>query len=107
MIRDSTPPIIALDSQLEPVHYGRSRIELTGHLDESGCTLTLNGKPVEVDVTGRAHRYQPPTPQDRMILHIPEGSRDRAQVVGLPAELSSAQRATYELLVAGRQRLRE
>ncbi len=77
---------------------------------EYGCRLaelSSPGKPVEVDVTGRAHRYQPPTPQDRMILHIPEGSKGRALVVGLPAELSSAQRATYELLVAGRQRLRE
>ena len=77
---------------------------------EYGCRLAelaTPGKPVEVDATGRTHRYQPPTPQDRMILHVPEGSKGHALVVGLPPELSSAQRATYDLLVAGRQRLRE
>ena len=77
---------------------------------EYGCrlaALSTPGKPVEVDVTGRTHGYQPPTPEDRMILHIPEGSKGRALVVGLPPELSPAQRATYDLLVSGRQRLRE
>ena len=77
---------------------------------EYGCRLaelSTPGKPVEVDETGRTHRYQPPTPQDRMILHVPEGGTGRALVVGLPPELSSAQRATYDLLVAGRQRLGE
>ncbi len=75
-----------------------------------GCRLaelSTPGKPVEVDVTGRTHGYHPPTPKDRMILHIPRGSKGRALVVGLPTELSSAQRATYDLLVAGRQRLQE
>jgi hypothetical protein len=77
---------------------------------EYGCRLAAlaqPGKPVEVDVTGRSHGYRPPTPGDRMILHIPEGARGRALVIGLPPELSPAQRATYDLLVAGRQRLRE
>ena len=75
-----------------------------------GCRmaeLTTPGKPVEVDTTGRMHRYDPPSPEDRMLLHIPEGSKGRALVVGLPAELSSAQLATYDLLVSGKQRLRE
>jgi hypothetical protein len=77
---------------------------------EYGCRLaelSIPGKPVEIDSTGVTHRYQPPTPEDRMILHIPEGSKGRALVVGLPPELSPAQRATYDLLVAGRQRLPE
>ena len=77
---------------------------------EYGCRLAelgSPGKPVEVDVTGRTYRYQPPTPPDRMILHLPDGNKGRALVVGLPQDLSPAQRATYDLLVAGRQRLRE
>ncbi len=75
-----------------------------------GCRLaelSVPGKPVEVDVTGKTHQYQPPTPEDRMILHIPQGTKGRALVVGLPKELSPAQRATYDLLVAGRLRLQE
>lgn len=77
---------------------------------EYGCRLaelTTPGKPVEIDTTGATHDYSPPTPDDRMVLHIPEGPKGRAIVVGLPPELSLAQRATYDLLVAGRQRLRE
>jgi len=77
---------------------------------EYGCRLaqlTIPGDPVEIDVTGVTHKYKPPTPEDRMILHIPEGPKGKAIVVGLPPELSSAQRATYDLLVAGRQKLRD
>lgn len=75
-----------------------------------GCRLaelSTPGKPVEIDVTGATYEYDPPTPDDRMILHIPTGSKGRAVVVGLPPELSPAQRATYDLLVAGRLRVRE
>lgn len=77
---------------------------------EYGCRLaqlTVPGKPVEIDETGRTHEHGPPTPPERMVLHIPDGGKGRALVVGLPSELSSAQRATYDLLVGGRQRLRE
>ena len=77
---------------------------------EYGCRLAelqLPGKPMEVDPTGRTHPYVPPTPHDRMILHIPEGTKSRALVLGLPAKLSSAQEATHDLLVAGRQQLRD
>ncbi len=77
---------------------------------EYGCRLaelSTPGKPVEVDATGRTHAYQPPTLEDRMVLHIPEGTKGRALVVGLPPELSPAQLATYDLLVVGRQRLRD
>ena len=69
--------------------------------------LTTPGGPVEIDATGVTHEYTPPTPEDRMILHIPEGTKGKAIVVGLPPELSPAQRATYDLLVAGRQKLRD
>lgn len=75
---------------------------------EYGCRLaqlTVPGEPVEIDETGLTHKHGPPTPPERMVLHIPKGGKGRALVVGLPPELSSAQRATYDLLVAGRQRL--
>ncbi len=73
-----------------------------------GCRvaeLTVAGTPIEIDATGRRRPYAPPTPADRMVLHIPQGSAGRALVVGLPAELSMAQFATYDLLVGGRQKM--
>ncbi len=75
---------------------------------EYGCRLAefqVPGKPIEVDPTGRTHPYQPPTSHDRMILYVPEASRGRALVLALPSELSSAQQATHDLLVSGRQQL--
>jgi len=75
-----------------------------------GCRvaeLTVAGTPIEVDATGRRLPYAPPTPADRMVLHVPQGTKGRALVVGLPPELSVAQMATYDLLVGGRQKLRE
>ena len=75
-----------------------------------GCRvaeLTVAGRPIEIDPTGRTLPYEPPTPADRMVLHIPQGTKGRALVVGLPPELSAAQLATYDLLVGGRQKLRD
>ena len=75
-----------------------------------GCRvaeLTVPGTPIEIDATGRRRPYAPPTPPDRMVLHIPQGSSSRALVVGLPPELSTAQLATYDLLVGGRQKMRD
>ncbi len=75
-----------------------------------GCRLaewTVAGTPTEIDTTGQRHPYAPPTSADRMVLHIPEGSKGRALVIGLPPELSAAQLATYDLLVGGRQKLRD
>ena len=75
-----------------------------------GCRmaeLVVTGTPVEIDTTGQKLPYAPPTPTDHMVLHIPKGSKGRALVVGLPPELSPAQLATYDLLVGGRQKLRE
>ena len=74
-----------------------------------GCRvaeLTVTGTPIEIDATGRSRPYAPPTPPDRMVLHLPQRSGGRALVVGLPAELSAAQLATYDLLVGGRQKMR-
>lgn len=75
-----------------------------------GCRvaeLAVTGTPIEVDATGRRRPYAPPTPPDHMVLHIPKGTKGRALVVGLPPELSAAQLATYDLLVGGRQKLRD
>ena len=75
-----------------------------------GCRVAemmVNGTPIEVDATGRKRPYAPPTPADHMVLHIPLGTKGRALVVGLPPELSSAQLATYDLLVGGRQKRRD
>ena len=66
-------------------------------------TLTP-GRTVSIDETGRSHEYDGPNP-DRLILHLPEG-KGRALLVGLPADLSAAQRATYDVLVSGKQRVR-
>jgi len=64
------------------------------------------GRTVAIDGSGRARPYEAPSPRDHLILHLPDGKRGRAILVGLPAELSPAQRATYDVLVSGKQRLR-
>jgi hypothetical protein len=62
-----------------------------------------------VDRTGVAEPYVEPAPLDRLVLHLPEGqgSAIRAVVVGLPVELTRAQRAHYDLLVSGRLTIME
>ena len=71
--------------------------------------LTAPGRTVMVDRAGVAEPYGEPAPLDRLVLHLPEGqgSANRALVVGLPAELTRAQRAHYDLLVSGRLTLME
>lgn len=61
------------------------------------------GRTVGVDETGRAHPWERHEP-DRLVLHLPDEKGARALLVGLPASLSDAQRATYDVLVAGKQR---
>lgn len=68
--------------------------------------LTAPGRTVEVDASGRSHTYRPPVAPDRMVLHLPERRGARALLIGLPAEPSPAQMATYDLLVRGKQKLR-
>lgn len=63
------------------------------------------GSTVSIDETGRSHAYEGPD-LDRLLLHLPDG-KGRALLVGLPRELSPAQRATYDVLVAGKQRFRD
>jgi hypothetical protein len=61
------------------------------------------GRTVAVDGTGLAHPFEAPVGRDQLVLHIPEGPRGRALLVGLPSELTPAQRATYDVLVSGKQ----
>jgi len=61
------------------------------------------GRTVGVDESGRAHPWQGKE-LDRLVLHLPDEKGARALLVGLPATLSDAQRATYDVLVAGKQR---
>lgn len=64
------------------------------------------GRTVVIDATGRARPWEAPTAKE-LVVHLPDARGGRALLVGLPAELSEAQRATYDVLVAGKQRLRE
>jgi len=61
------------------------------------------GRTVSVDDTGLAHEYRGPE-RGRLVLHLPATNGARALLVGLPATLSPAQRATYDVLVEGRQK---
>lgn len=63
--------------------------------------LFAEGRTLQVDPTGLALPYSPPVPQDHLVIHLPDVSGGRAMVVGIPPELSPAQRATYDLLVSG------
>lgn len=67
---------------------------------------TAPGRAISVDASGRSHPYEPPPDRDRLILHLPDENGARALLVGLPNELSPAQRATYDVLVAGRKKFR-
>jgi hypothetical protein len=61
------------------------------------------GRTISVDTTGLAHEYAE-ADRDRLVLHLPDDKGGRALLVGLPTSLSGAQRATYDVLVEGRQR---
>ena len=69
--------------------------------------LTAPGRTVSIEASGRARSYQPPHAASDLILHLPHGASGKALLVGLPKELSEAQRATYDWLVAGRLKMRE
>ena len=67
------------------------------------ATLVSAGRTVQIDATGLAADYAPPVPLHDLVLHLPTDSRLPALAVGIPPELSPAQRATYALLVEGKQ----
>jgi hypothetical protein len=63
------------------------------------ATLSAAGKTVQIDPTGRSSPYARPVAADHLVLHLPATSRDAALPVGLPPQLSPAQRAVFDLLV--------
>jgi hypothetical protein len=65
------------------------------------------GRTVAIDDTGRARPYDPHDPAAGvgLILHLPDDGGGRALLVALPSSLSPAQRATYDVLVSGKQRI--
>lgn len=67
--------------------------------------LMAPGLTVDVDRSGLSRPHDPDDCGDHLVLHIPEARNRRAILVGLPVELSGAQRATYDFLVRGKQRL--
>lgn len=69
--------------------------------------LLAPGRTVALDGSGRSRPYEAPAPRDHLVLHIPDGKRGRALLVGLPTELTPAQRATYDVLVSGKLKLRD
>lgn len=89
-----TPAVAAegSDPLREWLEYGRFLAE-----------QVASGRTVQIDRTGRERPYAPPVPLDHLVLHLPTSTTEPALVVGLPPELSPAQRATYDLLVAGSQ----
>lgn len=97
--RDTLIPQVA-EGSVDPLvawtRYGR-------RLAES----TAPGRTVAVDDSGQAAPWSDPPPLDHLILHLPDDAGQRALLVGLPPELTEAQRATYDVLVAGRQKLRD
>ena len=68
------------------------------------ATSLAPGRTVRIDTTGRAHTFESHS-RDDLVLHLPDEKGSRALLVGLPDELSPAQRATYDVLVSGKQRL--
>lgn len=69
-----------------------------------GCLLAAllePGSAVRIDRSGRSQPYRRPVPVEDLVLHLPTSSRSPAVAVGIPPELSPAQRATYSLLVRG------
>jgi hypothetical protein len=69
------------------------------------ATLTGPGRAVQIDAEGRSTPYTRPVPPDALVLHLPERTTAPAVVVGIPATLTPAQRATYDLLVKQAQSL--
>ncbi len=61
------------------------------------------GHTVSIDDSGRARPYADSA--DGLIVHLPDDRGARALLVSLPRSLSVSQRATYDVLVAGKQRM--
>ena len=90
----SLVPSIAA-GEVEPLGAWREYGRLIAEVFEEGQT-------VAIDEVGKSLPYDPGTPMDWLVLHLPKGKGSRAILVSLPPEPSPAQRATYDLLVRGR-----
>lgn len=64
------------------------------------------GRTVSIDESGRAHSYESNS-EGRLVLHLPDDQGRKVLLVGLPPGLTDAQRATYDVLVSGKQRTRD
>jgi hypothetical protein len=84
------PAVAAEDSDpiAEWLEYGRMLAE-----------MTIPGETVQIDPSGASVPYSPPVAADCLVLHLPTSTREKALAVGIPAELSAAQRAAFDLLV--------
>jgi hypothetical protein len=67
--------------------------------------VTAPGRTVAVDATGRSRPFAPEMPMDLLVLHLPDTKGARAILVSLPAEPTPPQKATFDLLVAGKHRV--
>jgi hypothetical protein len=92
--QNSLVPSIAA-GEVEPLGAWREYGRLIAEVREEGRT-------VAIDESGRSLPYEPETPMDFLVLHIPKAEGSRAILVSLPPKPSPAQRATYDLLVRGR-----
>jgi hypothetical protein len=90
-------PAIA-GGEVEPLRAWREYGRLIAEVSARGRTLAI-------DETGRAIPFHDQVSMDCLVIHLPEARGARALLVSLPSTPSKAQRATYELLVAGRHRL--
>jgi hypothetical protein len=67
--------------------------------------LSAPGRTVCVDESGKSADYDAETALGMLVVHLPDNSRGRALLVGLPPEPSPAQRATFDLMVQGKKKL--
>lgn len=92
-------PSIA-NGEAEPLRAWRSYGRLIAE-------VTAQGRTVAIDATGKAAPFQEESPMESLVIHLPEAKGTRAILVSLPPNPTKAQRATYDLLVAGKHRLPE
>jgi len=96
--RDTLIPSVA-SGEADPLdawtEYGRRLAE-----------WTTPGHAVAIDPTGRATPWTPGSGRSSLVLHMPDGKGGRALLIGLPPEPTLAQRAAFDVLVEGKQKLR-
>jgi hypothetical protein len=69
------------------------------------ATLAERGRAIMIDAGGRSLDYARPAPRDALVLHLPDQANRAAIVVALPAKMTLAQKANYDLLVRQAQAL--